>query len=263
MARKIDACLAAGVNVLIYDWYWYRGRPFLENGINAFMKAPNFERIKFAIMWANHDIDDLWDKTVPVKCRDKKGYRNIRCSAGGTDLEEFKTKLVPRWIEYFKKPNYYKINGKPLFQIFSPVGLAERFGSMENFKEAMSYFENETKKAGFPGIEIMPTSSILPKNPSSKDTDTDYVKKMRQCLDFYQSKNWKSVFAYNWLELGIKFEGGSYYQDYEGRKDIDYKEWGDLAYDKFAQKKKDYPDTVIFPNVTCGWDCNSRFKHLF
>lgn len=30
VARKIDAALAAGVNVFIYDWYWYQNRPFLE-----------------------------------------------------------------------------------------------------------------------------------------------------------------------------------------------------------------------------------------
>ena len=33
VARKIDAATAAGVNVFIYDWYWYGGRPFLEDEI--------------------------------------------------------------------------------------------------------------------------------------------------------------------------------------------------------------------------------------
>ena len=40
VARKIDAATAAGVNVFIYDWYWYAGRPFLENALNnGFLNA--------------------------------------------------------------------------------------------------------------------------------------------------------------------------------------------------------------------------------
>ena len=40
MARQIDDALAAGVNVFIYDWYWYAGHPFLENALNnGFLNA--------------------------------------------------------------------------------------------------------------------------------------------------------------------------------------------------------------------------------
>ena len=61
VARKIDAATAAGVNVFIYDWYWYGGRPFLEDALNkGFLGAANCERMKFYIMYANHDVNRLW-----------------------------------------------------------------------------------------------------------------------------------------------------------------------------------------------------------
>ncbi|MBQ3748592.1 MAG: glycoside hydrolase family 99-like domain-containing protein, partial [Kiritimatiellae bacterium] len=32
--KKIDAAVSHGVNVFIYDWYWYGGRPFLEDALD-------------------------------------------------------------------------------------------------------------------------------------------------------------------------------------------------------------------------------------
>jgi hypothetical protein len=70
VARKIDAATAAGVNVFIYDWYWYGGRPFLEDALNkGFLGAANCERMKFYIMYANHDVNRLWDNKVGGKAK--------------------------------------------------------------------------------------------------------------------------------------------------------------------------------------------------
>ena len=63
METEINAAADHGVNVFIYDWYWYDGRPFLENCLNdGFLKARNSGRMKFYLMWANHDAGMLWDK---------------------------------------------------------------------------------------------------------------------------------------------------------------------------------------------------------
>ena len=41
VAKKIDAAVSHGVNVFIYDWYWYGGRPFLEDALDkGFLGAP-------------------------------------------------------------------------------------------------------------------------------------------------------------------------------------------------------------------------------
>ena len=34
MEMEIEAAAAHGVNVFIYDWYWFDNRPFLENCLN-------------------------------------------------------------------------------------------------------------------------------------------------------------------------------------------------------------------------------------
>lgn len=57
MTRWIDAATDHGVNVFILDWYWYDGKPFLENSLNnGFLKAKNNEKMKFYVMWANRDV---------------------------------------------------------------------------------------------------------------------------------------------------------------------------------------------------------------
>ena len=237
-ARKIDACLAAGINVLIYDWYWYEGKPFLEGSLNAFLKAPNNERMKFALMWANHVIDDLWERTAPIKCKDKNGFQNIRSKPDVTS-EEFRNVLVPRFIEFFKKPNYYKIGGKPLFQIFATNNLIKCFGSVEKVQEEFDYFEQKTKEAGFQGLELQVKCEDF-KWPSD-------IRKLK----------FSGVFYYNWLELDPF--SSSYWQDYSDKPDKDYKLWGETVYGNFAKLAKQYPQIQFYANVTCGWDTNPRF----
>lgn len=240
-ARKVDACLASGINVLIFDWYWYEGKPYLEDSLNAFVKAPNAERMKFALMWANHTIDDLWDKTVPVKCKDKNGYRHIRAEAD-VSMDEFKNVLVPRWLRYFKMPNYYKVSGKPLLQIFNPTGLKKCLGGAEKVAEAFAYLNEKAREAGFAGVEIQLQQSPLRKAEAAAE---------------YEKMGVSGVFSYNWLECGAL--AGSYHRDYTNKPDVDYKVLGEAAFAEMDRRAAKYPNLQFYPNVSCGWDTNPRF----
>ena len=63
MEFQISEALRHGVNVFIYDWYWYDRRPFLEQCLNnGFLGAENNGDMGFYLMWANHDATNLWDK---------------------------------------------------------------------------------------------------------------------------------------------------------------------------------------------------------
>ncbi len=62
MEMQIEAATRHGINTFIYDWYWYDKRPFLENCLNdGFLKASNNKKMKFYLMWANHNANTLWD----------------------------------------------------------------------------------------------------------------------------------------------------------------------------------------------------------
>jgi len=60
-----------GIDVFIFDWYWYDDGPFFERGLDdGFLKAPNGDRINFSLMWANHDWIDIhpYKKEANKKC---------------------------------------------------------------------------------------------------------------------------------------------------------------------------------------------------
>ena len=102
MEMQIEAAAEHGVNVFIYDWYWFDNRPFLEQCLNdGYLKARNNDKVKFYLMWANHTANTLWCKNLPDK--------NIPIWDGAVDRKTFEH-IVHRTIEkYFSHPSYYKI----------------------------------------------------------------------------------------------------------------------------------------------------------
>ena len=124
MEKKINAAVRHGVNVLVFDWYWYEGEPFLEDCINkGFLGADNNDQIEFYIMWANHAATTLWDKrlshemdTIWLGAVDRKNFDLI------TD------RIIARYMHH---PSYYKIDGKPVFSIYELGTLIQGLGGVE------------------------------------------------------------------------------------------------------------------------------------
>ena len=61
--QEIDLAADHGIDAFLFDWYWYSGVRLMEEALeNGFLKAPNRSRLKFALMWANHD----WGEYFPA-----------------------------------------------------------------------------------------------------------------------------------------------------------------------------------------------------
>ena len=225
VARKIDAATAAGVNVFIYDWYWYGGRPFLEGALdNGFLKAKNCERMKFYVMWANHDVTGLWNNKLSGEEKGKKIW-----SAKITD--EDWVKIVARWIGYFRKPNYYTIGGEPVVSIYKIAYFADWEG-VAKANARLDYLRAEARKAGFPGVHIQAVAAFMPPENLKVDSTTFY--------------NWG---YHTWAELGNR------------EHELTYRAWGELSMKNFdvARAEAEKVGAAFFPNITCGWDTNARY----
>lgn len=60
MEMEINQAADHGVNVFIFDWYWYDGRPFMETTLtNGFLKARNNNRMQFYPAWAGTTVHAL------------------------------------------------------------------------------------------------------------------------------------------------------------------------------------------------------------
>jgi hypothetical protein len=148
MEQKIEAAANHGVNVFIFDWYWYDGGPFLESTLdNGFLKAGNHDQMQFYLMWANHDVPgNMWNHF--------RYHSDSLIWTGDVDWENYRI-IVERVIKkYFNQPNYFKINGKPVFSIFSIQNLVRSFRGLEGTKKAIEYLREEVKAAGFPGLHL-------------------------------------------------------------------------------------------------------------
>lgn len=222
--RWIDAATDHGVNVFIFDWYWYDDGPFLESALNnGFLKAPNNQKMKFYIMWANHNV--------------RRSYWNVHKFEGdnsllwdaAVDVHNFEI-IVDRVIQnYFKQPNYYTIDGQPVFSIFSLDNFIKGLGGMEKAANALDYFREETRKAGFPGLHIQLIAWGSP---------DEEIKERIEVLGI------NSVTKYNW-----GWTGEQNYVEW-GSREIDNRESWDSAL-----------SIPYFPNASIGWDDTPRFPN--
>jgi len=55
---------------------------------------------------------------------------------------------------FFKQPNYYKIDGKPVFMIYDVKNFIAGLGGIEQAADAVKWFRKQVKKAGFPDLEF-------------------------------------------------------------------------------------------------------------
>ena len=232
MRMQIDAAADHGVNVFIYDWYWYDRRPFLESCLNdGFLGAPNNNRMKFYLMWANHHASTLWDMRLS-----DLGDQHVWL--GSVDRLEFE-RLTSRIIEkYFSHPQYYRIDGKPVFMIYDLDTLIQGLGSVDNTRAALDWFRAQCAHLG--GLHLQVTLrrhmgyNVTGVSGDNVGTQQDIVE-------------------------SLGFDNATHYQ-YCHFTDID-REYADIQADVAAEWQSIAKDFTIpyYPHVSIGWDNNPRF----
>jgi len=148
VSKEIDIAAENGIDCFIYDWYWYSNTgQYLQEGLEkGFLKAPNPNRLKFALMWANHD----WLNIQPPT------FDNGRVKLTEGEVTPALWDTISTYIveNYFKQPNYWKIDGKPYFSIYEIVTFINGVGGIEAAKKAIQLLHTKTKAAGFPGVHF-------------------------------------------------------------------------------------------------------------
>jgi hypothetical protein len=162
MAKKIDAAAEHGIDSLLFDWYWYEHGPYLEGGLEqGFLMAPNNQRVKFAIHWANHDWIDIHPASY-YSCT----HNDHRVLYPGIISSQAFKNLVEHVIQkYFKHPSYWLIDGAPYFSIYDLSSLLQSFGGIQGAAEALAYFRSQTRAASFPDLhlnQVLWNSAVLP-----------------------------------------------------------------------------------------------------
>ncbi len=234
MEMEIEAAAAYGVNVFIYDWYWFDNRPFLEQCLNnGYLKARNNDKVKFYIMWANHTATSIWDK--------RTAEMNMPIWDGAVDRAAFET-VVHRTIDnYFTHPSYYKIDGKPVYMIYDLDNLIRGLGGIENTKKALDWFREQTVKAGFAGLELQ-LAVRSERSMNATGFDAKFSGNLTEAVHYLEFDSLTHYQFAHFTNMGRKYT--------------------DILVD--VKKEWDYIDSNFkmpyYPHISVGWDANPRYN---
>jgi hypothetical protein len=231
MAKKIRAASGHGVNAFIFDWYYYDDGPFLNRCLEeGFLKAKNRNRMKFALMWANHDWIDIHPYT--------RGTPQNILYRGKVSPDTYARICDHLVKDFFTQPNYWLIDGKAYFSIYDIKNFVENFGSLKATRKAMEMLDTKAKAAGLKGVHWNIVAWGNPVLPVENPPD-NYPELIRN-LEF------TSATSYVWIHhFALKERDNEYETVWE-------------SYLKHWETNTPAYEVPYFPNVTVGWDSSPR-----
>ncbi len=231
MARKIAAAADHGIETFIFDWYHYDDGPFLDRPIDrGFLHAPNNDRLRFALMWANHD----WIDIQPYRL----GTEHRLLYPGQVSPATFEAVTEHVIGRYFVHPSYWTIGGRPYFSFYDLTRLIAGFGSLEATRDGLDAFRARCVAAGLPGLHLNAVvwgQTILPGETVPADP-----------VGIVDRLGFDSVTSYVWIH---HVPLPDQVTDYNHVRDA-YLEYWDEAERTFA--------VPYYPNASVGWDSSPR-----
>jgi len=221
MEKRIGAAAHAGLDAFIFDWYWYEDKPYLDSALDdAFLRAKNRRKIKFALMWANHD----WHDIMPAE----QGKEPPLIFRGAVDRTAFDHATDVIVKKYFSQRNYWRIEGKPYFSIYEVWTLVNGLGGLEKTREALDAFRAKAKAAGLPGIHLNAVGWGELSNEMVEALGID------------------SVTSYSWIHhVGLP-------------QDSTYADWAQKSVALWPEMREHWKVPYL-PNVSIGWDNTPRY----
>lgn len=205
---QIKWALEHGISYFIYDWYWSKGARQLEHALHdGLFKSRYQDRFKFCLLWANHNPPN-------------------------TSSEQDLMEVTKYWIDnYFKRPNYLKIDGRNVMVIFTPQRLTDDMGS-EAVKAAFDKMRRMCEEAGVGGLYMV--ACTYP--------GKEQVKRLEQ-------EGYDALSGYNYPSAGAK-----------GQQVAPY-EWLIDGYKDFWTQIADAATTPYIPVCEPGWDSRPWHGH--
>ena len=243
MAKKIAAAADHGVDVFLFDWYWYEQGPYLERGLEqGFLGAPNNQRLKFAIHWANHD----WIDIHPASYYNCATNSHRILYPGAISWQNYEIMVQTVIERYFKHPSYWQVDGAPYFSIYDLPSFIRSFGGLQEAASALAYFRSRVRAAGFADLHLNQVLWNLGVLPGEKALLTDELCP-RNPGEVLQELGFNSFTSYVWIHhvpLATFPETDYAYACQE------YLRYWDLATSEIA--------LPYHPNATMGWDSSPR-----
>ena len=142
VAVEIDLAADAGIDVFLYDYYYYGGKVTQEEAIEqGFLMAKNRSRMKFALMWCYHERRDQF--RPPKELGDR---RRMLMELDHTP-EEFLGLVDLSIARYFGKPEYWRKDGRLFFSIYNAPYFLLHLGE-DGVRRAIAAAREKVRAAG-------------------------------------------------------------------------------------------------------------------
>jgi hypothetical protein len=234
-AHHIDLAASHGIDGFIFDYYWYDDGPYLERALReGFLQAPNSAKVEFSIMWANHDLIDIFG-APPAR-----SHRLLK--PGAVDREGFERLARHVIDEYFGHAHYTRIDGRPRFSIYEIGRFVAGLGGVAEAADALRWFDDEARREGHPGVHldaVMFGFSVLPTEVVVTDPGT-----------LIAQLGVASASSYVWV----------HHADLRSARGRPLLTWSEVRRAAF-EAYEDYAVELsipFHPNVTVGWDSSPR-----
>jgi hypothetical protein len=227
MERQIDVAAAHGVDVFIFDWYWYNGVQILHRPVEeALPQAPNRDKVKYALMWANH----TWVNYFPFAYEGPVNWLlPIRHSAA--DFERVMQHCMER---HFNQPNYWRVDGGAYFSIFAPEDFIKQLDGPEPTRRVLEAARQKVRGAGLGEVHFAAFTGIA------------------QSVAAIRQAGFDSLTSYNVTPMSSGFRLPD--QPFE---DFDHL----MARHEGYWANMDSGELPYCPVVTVGWDVTPRWEY--
>ena len=159
--RYIELARPAGIDVFLFDWYWFEGGPVFHEALEeGLLQAANVSETRFAVMWTNHPWA-IWYPTAGYTPLDEElrvggvqelgGYEPTH--AGPDRAAEIWRSLAYCIARYFHHPQYWRIEGKPVLAIWNMARLVKEF-SLGGTCRFLDELRDLAGKLGHPGVYV-------------------------------------------------------------------------------------------------------------
>ena len=219
--KQVGLARKYGVDFFVHSCFWSRGKRVFEAALDdGFLGADGGGDFPFSLMWANR----MPRGVLPVK--HKSGHNIAPGRLVYTDPNDFVELIKFLEERYFSRPNYFRINGMPLFSIFDSTFFLRQLGD-GLASLAIHKAKDYLRRKGYPGLHLMAI------NPAPAK------------IDEFKKAGFDSISHYVWLPDWK----GEYQQDYGELVKKRSSEWRGFA---------DKSQLTYFPSVSPGWDATPR-----
>ncbi|WP_336275057.1 glycoside hydrolase family 99-like domain-containing protein [Vreelandella indica] len=213
--RQVELAQLHGIEAFCFHYYWFSGRKrLLERPIDLFADNPNID-FPFCLCWANENWTRRWDGQEHDVLMEQKHEPQ--------DDLEFIEDIAP----LLEKPNYLRVNGKPLLIVY-------RVDILPNAKKTAETWREYCRERGIGEIHLVAAQSfgITDPAPYGFDAGVEFPPHGTHARQINDQQSF----------INPEFQGNVY-------------DYPDLVASQLAKPEPDYR---LYRTVFPGWDNEAR-----